>query len=181
MLFFGLMGLCLQTCGVGPGPPRPDTGGWGGWDSAGWDTDWWDTGGGEGCDALDTTLDRVEQSFVDTLWRHDVYTVGWMSSPDLLVTRAAEPAWTELHPFPAGSFDYDPGGCWDHFRLDLRLVADTSAVVEGETTLFTEADGPNLSYAILIYDIDQRAVGCWSWGLDPASAATAIGTSCDVI
>ena len=177
MLFFGLMGLCLQTCGVGPEPPRPDTGWWGGWDSSGWDTDWWDTGD-EGCDALDTTLDRVEQSFLDTTWRHDVYTIGWMSSPDLLITRAVEPPWTELHPFPAASFEYDPAGCWDHFRLDLTLVADTSAVVEGETTLFTEADGPNLSYAILIYDIDQRAVGCWSWGLDPASAATAIGVSC---
>lgn len=176
MLFFGLMGLCLQDCGVGPEPPRRDTGWWG-WDSRGWDTSWWDTQD-EGCDALDTTLDRVEQEFLDTIWRHDAYAIGWMSSPELLITRAVEPAWTEQHSFPAAAYEYDPSGCWDHFRLELTLVEDTSAVVEGETTLFTEMDGPNLSYAIMIYDIDQRAVGCWSWGDDPASAATALGETC---
>ena len=131
------------------------------------------------CDFDGAWLDTISWSCDSLDYWYDVYTVGWMSSPDLYIyqTGVDENPWDEAHSFPAESYEFDPDGCWDNQYLQLARVDDFADVVGGETTLYDCSDAQNetLTWHLTVYDTDGAEADCAVWGDDPAS----LGTGCE--
>ena len=136
------------------------------WDHSGWDSD---------CDEDHVSLDSISMSCDSVDWWYDVYSTGWMSSPDLWIAQTGvdeETAWNEgPHPFPAESYDYGANGCWDNFYLELGIVDSVNEVVYGSTSLY-QCDAnrkATLSWHLVIYDSGGTEADCAVWGEDPAA------------
>jgi hypothetical protein len=143
-------------------------------DHTGWrHSDRWDSD--EDCDEDVVWIDSIDMNCDQADWWFDVYSVGWMSSPDLYIYQTgSETPWDESHPFPAESYDFDPNGCWDNFYLQLARTDDPDAVVSGETTLYQcdNARKDSLTWHLVIYDVDGAESDCAVWGDDPDSLET---------
>ena len=130
------------------------------------------------CDETIVAIDSITADCDSTDWWYDVYSTGWMSSPDLWIyqTGSSNP-WDEgPHPFPAESYDYGANGCWDNYYLQLAITTDWESVEYGSTTLYECSTDrkASLTWHLVVYDGSGAEADCAVWGDDPSS----LGTGC---
>ena len=135
-----------------------------------------DSVSGDSGTTYETAFDTIEYNCDSVGWFYDLYSIGWMGGAELYIyqTGSSDP-WDEFHNFPSESYDYDPGGAWDNYYMELDHVESYTDVVEGSTTLYDCDDGrkATLTWAVIVYDQEGAQADCATWGDDPGFGAGA--------
>ncbi len=127
-----------------------------------------------GWSALGLRIDLVEYGFDSSAWSYLVELDGWGDEVIMTISQDTSSPWEEFHQF--ANTDYDPGGEWDLWELELPIVYSWSDQEESINTLFQGSHEGTMVWRIEAWNGEEE--DCVVWAGDSADVGVLMQSGC---
>ena len=122
----------------------------------------------------DFAIDVVQYGYDSREWNYSVDLDGWGDRVTLTISQDNSSPWEEFHEL--ANIDYDPGGAWDLWEIDLDIVSSYSQQEGNVSTLYTGDVERSMVWRIEAYSHGDE--DCVVWAGDSADAGVLMEAGC---